>query len=177
MHSENFLDIFWKFCTFFVFKSYYRTRRLGVVRGSDFLEKNHQICWNSGCDFHLPVKKIFRNLCILEKSGDWIRILWFTGFLAVIFTSQGLLAQGVGWGFFKAQQNLRLVPKDTPPVGGHQAHRRRTVLSCPSSVSMRSMVRSQATCRPSWAPHRLSLIHIWRCRRYAVCRSRWSPYH
>ena len=31
------------------------------------------------------------------------------------------------------------------------------------------------TCdRPSL---RLSLIHIWRCRRYAVCRSRWSPYH
>ena len=25
--------------------------------------------------------------------------------------------------------------------------------------------------------HGLSLIHIWRCRRYAVCRSRWSPYH
>eukprot|EP00826_Nyctotherus_ovalis_P004726 TRINITY_DN11043_c0_g2_i1.p3 TRINITY_DN11043_c0_g2~~TRINITY_DN11043_c0_g2_i1.p3 ORF type:complete len:203 (+),score=52.07 TRINITY_DN11043_c0_g2_i1:1901-2509(+) len=24
---------------------------------------------------------------------------------------------------------------------------------------------------------RLSLIHICRCRRYAVCRSRWSPYH
>eukprot|EP00826_Nyctotherus_ovalis_P013723 TRINITY_DN1374_c0_g1_i2.p2 TRINITY_DN1374_c0_g1~~TRINITY_DN1374_c0_g1_i2.p2 ORF type:complete len:173 (+),score=48.03 TRINITY_DN1374_c0_g1_i2:78-596(+) len=26
------------------------------------------------------------------------------------------------------------------------------------------------------SPH-LSLIHICRCRRYAVCRSRWSPYH
>eukprot|EP00826_Nyctotherus_ovalis_P016932 TRINITY_DN1493_c0_g5_i1.p1 TRINITY_DN1493_c0_g5~~TRINITY_DN1493_c0_g5_i1.p1 ORF type:complete len:104 (-),score=5.29 TRINITY_DN1493_c0_g5_i1:54-320(-) len=28
-------------------------------------------------------------------------------------------------------------------------------------------------------PHflHLSLIHICRCRRYAVCRSRWSPYH
>eukprot|EP00826_Nyctotherus_ovalis_P051509 TRINITY_DN6441_c0_g1_i5.p2 TRINITY_DN6441_c0_g1~~TRINITY_DN6441_c0_g1_i5.p2 ORF type:complete len:123 (-),score=48.23 TRINITY_DN6441_c0_g1_i5:34-402(-) len=25
--------------------------------------------------------------------------------------------------------------------------------------------------------HCLSLIHICRCRRYAVCRSRWSPYH
>ena len=25
--------------------------------------------------------------------------------------------------------------------------------------------------------YKLSLIHIWRCRRYAVCRSRWSPYH
>ena len=23
----------------------------------------------------------------------------------------------------------------------------------------------------------LSLIHIWRCRRVTVCRSRWSPYH
>ena len=23
----------------------------------------------------------------------------------------------------------------------------------------------------------LSLIHIWRCRRGAECRSRWSPYH
>eukprot|EP00826_Nyctotherus_ovalis_P024474 TRINITY_DN18926_c0_g1_i1.p1 TRINITY_DN18926_c0_g1~~TRINITY_DN18926_c0_g1_i1.p1 ORF type:complete len:108 (+),score=34.03 TRINITY_DN18926_c0_g1_i1:102-425(+) len=26
-------------------------------------------------------------------------------------------------------------------------------------------------------PIQLSLIHICRCRRYAVCRSRWSPYH
>ena len=25
--------------------------------------------------------------------------------------------------------------------------------------------------------HLLSLIHIWRCRRYSLCRSRWSPYH
>ena len=23
----------------------------------------------------------------------------------------------------------------------------------------------------------LSLIHIWSCRRYEVCRCRWSPYH
>ena len=27
------------------------------------------------------------------------------------------------------------------------------------------------------AVSRLSLIHIWRCRRHVVCRSRWSPYH
>ena len=26
-------------------------------------------------------------------------------------------------------------------------------------------------------PVRLSLIHIWRCRRSYACRSRWSPYH
>ena len=31
--------------------------------------------------------------------------------------------------------------------------------------------------RTMWMTPFLSLIHIWRCRRYAVCRSRWSPYH
>eukprot|EP00826_Nyctotherus_ovalis_P018039 TRINITY_DN15363_c0_g1_i1.p1 TRINITY_DN15363_c0_g1~~TRINITY_DN15363_c0_g1_i1.p1 ORF type:complete len:279 (+),score=48.70 TRINITY_DN15363_c0_g1_i1:287-1123(+) len=37
-----------------------------------------------------------------------------------------------------------------------------------------------AACHPffNFFPcHYLSLIHICRCRRYAVCRSRWSPYH
>ena len=28
-----------------------------------------------------------------------------------------------------------------------------------------------------WDVNGLSLIHIWRCRRYPLCRSRWSPYH
>ena len=28
-----------------------------------------------------------------------------------------------------------------------------------------------------WLGTPLSLIHIWRCRRYSLCRSRWSPYH
>eukprot|EP00826_Nyctotherus_ovalis_P031318 TRINITY_DN25011_c0_g1_i1.p1 TRINITY_DN25011_c0_g1~~TRINITY_DN25011_c0_g1_i1.p1 ORF type:complete len:236 (+),score=24.69 TRINITY_DN25011_c0_g1_i1:60-767(+) len=34
-------------------------------------------------------------------------------------------------------------------------------------------------CTLKVTPHAifLSLIHICRCRRYAVCRSRWSPYH
>ena len=27
------------------------------------------------------------------------------------------------------------------------------------------------------ACQKLSLIHIWRCRRSTLCRSRWSPYH
>ena len=29
----------------------------------------------------------------------------------------------------------------------------------------------------TFPPCKLSLIHIWRCRRYSLCRSRWSPYH
>ena len=28
-----------------------------------------------------------------------------------------------------------------------------------------------------WRWLKLSLIHIWRCRRIERCRSRWSPYH
>ena len=39
-----------------------------------------------------------------------------------------------------------------------------------------------AHCRAATPPRfsvalRLSLIHIWRCRRKLTCRSRWSPYH
>ena len=31
--------------------------------------------------------------------------------------------------------------------------------------------------RNLYVVHVLSLIHIWRCRRSTLCRSRWSPYH
>ena len=31
--------------------------------------------------------------------------------------------------------------------------------------------------RPRGPLQSLSLIHIWRCRRSTLCRSRWSPYH
>ena len=31
--------------------------------------------------------------------------------------------------------------------------------------------------RSKLSPSSLSLIHIWRCRRSTLCRSRWSPYH
>ena len=39
---------------------------------------------------------------------------------------------------------------------------------------------TQATIRTSTHSRQftdLSLIHIWRCRRSTLCRSRWSPYH
>ena len=36
--------------------------------------------------------------------------------------------------------------------------------------------RVYSTCVRSVMLH-LSLIHIWRCRRSTLCRSRWSPYH
>ena len=75
IHSEKNLEIFWKFCTFFVLKSYYRTRRLGVVRGSALLEKIHKICWFSGCDFHLPAKKSSESYAFWKKNGVFLKIL------------------------------------------------------------------------------------------------------
>eukprot|EP00826_Nyctotherus_ovalis_P036893 TRINITY_DN3314_c0_g2_i6.p1 TRINITY_DN3314_c0_g2~~TRINITY_DN3314_c0_g2_i6.p1 ORF type:complete len:138 (+),score=33.14 TRINITY_DN3314_c0_g2_i6:191-604(+) len=38
-------------------------------------------------------------------------------------------------------------------------------------------VQMEALEREGYEEDELSLIHICRCRRYAVCRSRWSPYH
>ena len=32
-------------------------------------------------------------------------------------------------------------------------------------------------CSAIYQEYGLSLIHIWRCRRSTLCRSRWSPYH
>ena len=41
-----------------------------------------------------------------------------------------------------------------------------------------SLQRVTATCCCNLSPSvYLSLIHIWRCRRSTLCRSRWSPYH
>ena len=33
------------------------------------------------------------------------------------------------------------------------------------------------SCLKCTVMYTLSLIHIWRCRRSTLCRSRWSPYH
>ena len=49
-------------------------------------------------------------------------------------------------------------------------------------ISWNFVVMKDIICRCAYPqeiliPFFLSLIHIWRCRRYAVCRSRWSPYH
>ena len=37
--------------------------------------------------------------------------------------------------------------------------------------------RRARKCGPILTIYTLSLIHIWRCRRSTLCRSRWSPYH
>ena len=78
--SQNFRNLcilekfwrFWKSCKFFGF-SFYRLSFLS--KGNDFHEKIHQICWFSGCDFHLPVKKSSEIYAFWKKSGDFLKIL------------------------------------------------------------------------------------------------------
>eukprot|EP00826_Nyctotherus_ovalis_P028497 TRINITY_DN2250_c0_g1_i3.p1 TRINITY_DN2250_c0_g1~~TRINITY_DN2250_c0_g1_i3.p1 ORF type:complete len:290 (-),score=66.59 TRINITY_DN2250_c0_g1_i3:21-890(-) len=40
-----------------------------------------------------------------------------------------------------------------------------------------SSIQFKTSAKNLFTVYNLSLIHICRCRRYAVCRSRWSPYH
>eukprot|EP00826_Nyctotherus_ovalis_P021433 TRINITY_DN16915_c0_g1_i2.p1 TRINITY_DN16915_c0_g1~~TRINITY_DN16915_c0_g1_i2.p1 ORF type:complete len:257 (+),score=55.99 TRINITY_DN16915_c0_g1_i2:73-843(+) len=54
----------------------------------------------------------------------------------------------------------------------HIPQRSLQCFDCERSISFKAMqICGHALCKY------LSLIHICRCRRYAVCRSRWSPYH
>ena len=94
MHSEKNLEISWKICICFVCQSYYRTRRLGVVRGSDFLEKIHQICWFSGCDFHLPIKKSSAIYAFWKNLGNFWR---FCNFFVFSFGRLEFLSKGNGF--------------------------------------------------------------------------------
>jgi len=55
-------------------------------------------------------------------------------------------------------------------VDGNGALPARDVVLFANVVHLHEIGVAQAGCG-------LSLIHICRCRRYAVCRSRWSPYH
>ena len=52
-------------------------------------------------------------------------------------------------------------------------------ISSQFSTEMRAASKycEKFTKNPFWEGSRLSLIHIWRCRRIERCRSRWSPYH
>ena len=49
-----------------------------------------------------------------------------------------------------------------------------TVTSALSSLFSNGGYKQCVTCTKL---RNLSLIHIWRCRRSTLCRSRWSPYH
>ena len=48
---------------------------------------------------------------------------------------------------------------------------------CVWHPNLRRCITMQGLVTKGSTVQKLSLIHIWRCRRAAACRSRWSPYH
>eukprot|EP00826_Nyctotherus_ovalis_P020863 TRINITY_DN16626_c0_g2_i1.p1 TRINITY_DN16626_c0_g2~~TRINITY_DN16626_c0_g2_i1.p1 ORF type:complete len:129 (-),score=21.16 TRINITY_DN16626_c0_g2_i1:9-395(-) len=84
---------------------------------------------------------------------------------------------------FKPSPNLPQTHLNNPQQARNnpRAHARKDVWQSSGSGKSEELAR-KGLCRglnvdPVAENLKLSLIHICRCRRYAVCRSRWSPYH
>eukprot|EP00826_Nyctotherus_ovalis_P007620 TRINITY_DN11928_c0_g1_i2.p1 TRINITY_DN11928_c0_g1~~TRINITY_DN11928_c0_g1_i2.p1 ORF type:complete len:227 (+),score=75.42 TRINITY_DN11928_c0_g1_i2:581-1261(+) len=71
--------------------------------------------------------------------------------------------------------------KDTPYLSKYHDKLSRRVKTSMNNTKVGTITlelnEDQRICFFYLNKHSLSLIHICRCRRYAVCRSRWSPYH
>ena len=118
-----------------------------------------------------------RHLWPLSSDGSLATLLWhgtslYNGAVTTCFNDLGLSRLGF------EHPNFRLRGELSNPL----RHRRTTLFELLQLIVCMSRqmnnlliyVDSNLHCSRFW---NLSLIHIWRCRRYAVCRSRWSPYH
>eukprot|EP00826_Nyctotherus_ovalis_P028583 TRINITY_DN22568_c0_g1_i2.p1 TRINITY_DN22568_c0_g1~~TRINITY_DN22568_c0_g1_i2.p1 ORF type:complete len:235 (+),score=34.30 TRINITY_DN22568_c0_g1_i2:173-877(+) len=81
----------------------------------------------------------------------------------------------------KNRRALRLLSKHAKMIKkstaiNHAKVKKKVLNSFKRLISLRKMLESRADIRRNiHLASKLSLIHICRCRRYAVCRSRWSP--
>ena len=107
----------------------------------------------------------------LSPWEDYLNIQWIVVFYPVLYAHEAVFHT----------QSSRLQPLPSLFTPGD-------LLSCCQSASagprISSCRASLLTCHALWhaakSQHKclyLSLIHIWRCRRASMCRSRWSPYH
>eukprot|EP00826_Nyctotherus_ovalis_P059472 TRINITY_DN8272_c0_g4_i3.p1 TRINITY_DN8272_c0_g4~~TRINITY_DN8272_c0_g4_i3.p1 ORF type:complete len:280 (-),score=46.12 TRINITY_DN8272_c0_g4_i3:14-853(-) len=142
-----------------------------------------------------------------EQLQDGVGVLANKPPPGVLFVSEGDCGHGVAHRPLRPDRAAGCARRDHSPAGprGHRAlrhlrvpGRRHTGLpqqfwNCVRSICAQlfNLQQKSATeaCEkrqkeaggadevPGRPEHLLSLIHICRCRRYAVCRSRWSPYH
>eukprot|EP00826_Nyctotherus_ovalis_P019776 TRINITY_DN16142_c0_g2_i1.p1 TRINITY_DN16142_c0_g2~~TRINITY_DN16142_c0_g2_i1.p1 ORF type:complete len:253 (+),score=44.72 TRINITY_DN16142_c0_g2_i1:109-867(+) len=76
----------------------------------------------------------------------------------------------------KAYSGYKKPPRKSLPKEVKGAHRDEMSLTI-TTVEENAICYPKISKVPKFITNNLSLIHICRCRRYAVCRSRWSPYH
>ena len=90
----------------------------------------------------------------------------------IVWIKTGLIGPIVGFEYWRTRKNIRL--RKTKVVHHHVKLR-------DNSTNHQSLNSLGFSFFFNPAPPgyfvSLSLIHIWRCRRYSLCRSRWSPYH
>ena len=120
-----------------------------------FTGNNRFACWNPSCKYPSYYTARFK---IRDWSWDWPR-----GYARIL--------QHKG----KRQQ------KEQHTWQPYTQHGTQTMKTVVMSVQARYQVDG-ASERQVHSTHQslkveLSLIHIWRCRRSTLCRSRWSPYH
>ena len=75
MHFEKNHEIFWNSAPFLCSKAKHAAS--GGCAAVIFWKKIHQICWFSGCDFHLPIKKSSADFAFWKKSWEFLKILYF----------------------------------------------------------------------------------------------------
>ena len=84
----------------------------------------------------------------------------------------GYSQSSIGWNTGPPMEKLEKAPKELKGSATLQMEQ----LSLAAYVTEDGLVSHHWEERPLGLAN-LSLIHIWRCRRPRVCRSRWSPYH
>ena len=89
-----------------------------------------------------------------------------------------LVAIKLGWNPLKSKSYIR---KRYQMIHETLNSCKLSLLTFSTGKRIHFLVKSFSPCRfksfPECPIKLLSLIHIWRCRRYSLCRSRWSPYH
>ena len=123
--------------------------------------------------------------CLLDWKIPLVsRTLWCKGFTS----SRKLLAVDLSFSIFKF-----CIPHNhpEPSTRGYSASKyaksislflcaiplSRLLFAVLSGTSVTLSVQLILSIILLYTSQRLSLIHIWRCRRSTLCRSRWSPYH
>ena len=99
--------------------------------------------------------------------------VWFVSLqlFVVVASWDGIFVAGL---LRLASQNDDFVRNLVP---GHQVTHTVPVLFTWAQTMSQTMYLVPLNCCHYLLPVHLSLIHIWRCRRSTLCRSRWSPYH
>ena len=83
---------------------------------------------------------------------------------------------GVVYLVYVKRKERQLIEQVTPITRGEWSERRVVLNLLKGGINPKAIFHDLYIQKPN-GEYTLSLIHILRCRRIALCISRWSPYH